>query len=73
MRKNAHTAREVMNMKHKTKQNSNSLPSQNDGKDPKHPDPAHPTVSDPPVPNRAHTEMTVEFPPEFRDLPKKEL
>ena len=28
-------------------------------------DPEFPIVSDPPVPNRAHTEMRVDFPPEF--------
>lgn len=37
------------------------------------PNPAHPTVSDPPVPNRAHTEMVTEFPPEVPNLPKKEF
>ncbi len=34
-------------------------------KDAPAPDPVHPPVSDPPVPNRAHTEMRTEFPPEF--------
>ena len=28
-------------------------------------DPVHPPVSDPPVPNRARTEMRTEFPPEI--------
>lgn len=37
------------------------------------PNPAHPTVSDPPVPNRAHTEMVTEFPPEVPNKPRKEL
>ncbi len=27
--------------------------------------PAFPIVNDPPVPNRAHTEMRAEYPPEF--------
>ena len=36
-------------------------------------DPTHPPVSDPPVPNRAHTEMRTEFPPEFPNAPKKEF
>ncbi len=30
-------------------------------------DPAFPIVTDPPVPNRAHTEMIRDFPPEFPD------
>ena len=28
-------------------------------------DPVFPIVNDPPVPNRAHTEMRVDYPPEF--------
>lgn len=28
-------------------------------------DPVHPRVDDPPVPNRAHTEMRTDFPPEM--------
>ena len=28
-------------------------------------DPAFPIVNDPPVPNRAHTELRKDFPPEF--------
>ena len=30
-------------------------------------DPAFPIVNDPPVPNRAYTEMRKDFPPEFPD------
>ena len=36
-------------------------------------DPTHLPVSDPPVPNRAHTEMRTEFPPEVPNKPPKEL
>lgn len=35
--------------------------------------PACPVVSDPPVPNRAHTEMRVDCPPRAPKKPKKTL
>ena len=31
-------------------------------------DPAFPIVNDPPVPNRTHTEMRKDFPPEFPEI-----
>lgn len=34
---------------------------------PKRVDPVFPIVNDPPVPNRAHTEMRVDYPSEFPD------
>ena len=35
--------------------------------------PVHPPTRDPAVPNRAHTEMRTEFPPEFPYAPKQEF
>ena len=52
--------------------NSTASPEKTDKKRQKT-DPVHPPVSDPPVPNRAHTEMRTEFPPEIKNEPKREF
>ena len=69
-----HTAVEVMNMNRNQEFPAEKLPAGTPWSvkkecPPKHaPDPNDPPVPDPTVPNRAHTEMRTEFPPE---IPKR--
>lgn len=60
-----------MNTPKQTKPSKNTVEIKNPNR--KKEDPTHPVVSDPPVPNRAHTEMRTEFPPEVPNKPPKEL
>ena len=70
-----HTKTEVMKMNEQKKKPSQKMPAGTPWSSKEAPtsDPVHPPVSDPPVPNRAHTELRADFPPELPQTDQREI